>query len=257
MVIRMTTVPLSLDLFARAADDVERTQYQILGGLQRARQAFAQNRIYPHLGRLVQLHRALRAVIQHSDGLRSARGGQLQRIDLKNRELVYAWPDLESDEMGVVEDLIRWALPHLQAAIEEGSAVFEFVDEHVAVEEVGIVPPYVQEGYLMVPDDEANVLHVLRYTVSIFTETSEDGAAPGGGARYRTLKTVQCRRVTRSRTGPHPSDVKLGLMADYRDLPNPATYFFASEVPFPYADTLLPVVKRKLMRYLHTEGGLA
>jgi hypothetical protein len=254
----MTTRPLSLDLFARAADDVERTQYQILGALKRARDAFAQNRIYPHLGRLVQLHRALQTVIRHSDGLRTRRGGQLQRIDLQNQELVYAWPDLESDEMGVVEDLIRWTLPQLRAVIEEGSAVFEFVDEHVAVEEVGIVPPYVQEGYLMVPDDERDVLHVLRYTVSIFTEAAGEEAAPGDEAtRYRTLKTVHCRHVERRGTGPHPSDVKLELMADFRDLPNPATYFFAPEVPFPYADTLLPVVKRKLMRYLHAEGGLA
>ena len=47
------------------------------------------------------MHRALQTVIRHSDGLRSKRGGQLQRIDLKNRELVYAWPDLEPDPVDV------------------------------------------------------------------------------------------------------------------------------------------------------------
>lgn len=238
----MPAPPLSLDLFARAAFDVERTQYEILGGLKRARDAFAQNRIYPHLAHLVRLHRTLRAVLARTSDLRREGNGALQRIDLEAKRLVYAWPDLASDEMAVIEEMIRWALPHIETTIEEGTAVYEFVDERLDVEEVGIVPSYVQEGYLMVPDRETRALHVLRYTISIFADAEEP---------YRTLRTVHCKTLDLGATGPHPSDVKLRLMQERRDLPNPATYFFDTDVPVPYEDTLLPVVKRRLMRYLH------
>jgi hypothetical protein len=41
------------------------------------------------------------------------------------------------------------------------------------------------------------------------------------------------------------------------DLPNPATYYFNTDVDVPYEPTMLPVVKRMLMRHLHEHGGIA
>jgi hypothetical protein len=46
-------------------------------------------------------------------------------------------------------------------------------------------------------------------------------------------------------------------MEENQDLPNPATYFFDTEEVFPYERTMLPVVKRRLMRHLHEQGGVA
>lgn len=240
--------PLSLDLFAGAAYDVERTQYQVLARLQRAHEAFSQNYIYPHLGRLVKLYKALNTVIDQSDAFRTPRTGEISSIDLDAAEVVYEWPELDHDQMADVEELIRWAMPHVKGAIEEGRAVYEFVEGHLQVEEVGIVPSYVQEGYLMVPDREQDRLHVMRYSLSIFTDADE---------RYRSLKTVHCKSIPQQGVDLHPSSVKLDLMKEHRDLPNPATYFFDTGIAFPYERTTLPIVKRRLMRHLHEQGGMA
>ena len=241
--------PLSLELFAGAAYDVERTQYQVLAGLQRAHEAFSQNYIYPHLGRLVKLYNALNTVLERTDEFRNPQSGEMKRIDLEAQEVVYEWAELDRDQMADVEELIRWAMPHVKEAIEEGRAVYEFVEDHLEVEEVGIVPSYVQEGYLMVPDREEGMLHVMRYSLSIFTDADE---------RYRSLKTVHCKSVPQHGVDLHPSTVKLELMEEHRDLPNPATYFFNTGIAFPYERTMLPVVKRRLMRHLHEQpGGVA
>lgn len=50
---------LNLEVFTNAAYDLEHAQYQVLAGLKRARHAFSENQIYPHLGELVGLHRTL------------------------------------------------------------------------------------------------------------------------------------------------------------------------------------------------------
>lgn len=240
--------PLSLELFAGAAYDVERTQYQVLAGLQRARDAFSRNYIYPHLGRLVKLHKTLNTVLERSEAFRTPETGEITGVDLENEEMIYEWPDLDQDQMADVKELIRWSLPHFREAIEEGRAVYEFVEDNLQVEEVGIVPSYVQEGYLMVPDREQDVLHVMRYNLSIFTDADE---------RYRSLRTVHCKSVPQRGVDLHPSAIKLELMEENQDLPNPATYFFNTEVAFPYERTMLPVVKRRLMRHLHEQGGMA
>ncbi len=238
--------PLSLELFTGAVDDVERTQYEILGGLKRARTAFDEQRVYPYLGRLVELHGALMTVLKRTEDFRTPETGQIAGIDWEEQALSYEWPELEDTEMAIVEDLIRWAIPHIREVIEEGRAVYEHVEDNMELETVGIVPSYLQEGYLMVPEREADQLHVLRYQLSIIQEEGE---------KHRALRTVHCKTVEEDGVDVHPSNVKLDLLEERRDLPAPATYFSNTAVDVPYEPTLLPVVKRRLIRHLSEEMG--
>jgi hypothetical protein len=238
--------PLSLEDFTGAVDDVERTQYKILGGLQRTREAFDQKRVYPHLGRLVKLHGALVSILKQTEDFRTPSTGRIAGIDWEEKTVTYEWPELEGTEMAVVEDLIRWALPHIRDVIEEGKSVYEHVEDNLALETVGIMPAYVQEGYLMVPHREEGELHVLRYTLS---------RIEGEGETHRALKTVHCKTISQESVDVDPSSIKLQLLEERRDLPNPATYFSNIDLHVPYRETLLPVVKRRLVRRLAAESG--
>jgi hypothetical protein len=239
---------LSLELFTGAVDDVEQTQYQILAGLQRAESAFEEQRVYPHLGQLVQLHQGLMTVLERTEEFRSPETGRITGIDWDEASVTYEWPELEGTEMTVVEDLIRWALPQIRSTIEGGRSVYEHVEENTELETVGIVPSYLQEGYLMVPDRETDVLHVLRYELSTIHEEGE---------KHRALRTVLCKTVEQAGVDVHPSSIKLDLLEERRDLPNPATYFSNTDLQVPYKETLLPVVKRRLIRHLASEMGRA
>jgi hypothetical protein len=238
--------PLSLEDFTGVVDDVERTQYNILGGLQRARKAFDQKRVYPHLGRLVKLHGALVSILKQTEDLRTSSTGRIAGIDWEKKAVTYEWPELEETEMAVVEDLIRWALPHIRDVIEAGTSVYEHVEDNLALETVGILPAYVQEGYLMVPQREEGALHVLRYTLS---------RIEGEGETHRALKTVHCKTIAQESVDVDPSSIKLQLLEERRDLPTPATYISNIDLHVPYRETLLPVVKRRLVRRLSAEAG--
>lgn len=238
--------PLSLELFTGAVDDVERTQYQILAGLKRAKSAFEEQRVYPHLGRLVKLHGTLMTVLERTESFRTPETGRITGINWDEKSLTYEWPELEDTEMAVVEDLIRWALPRIRETIEEGRSVYEHVEDNMELETVGIVPSYLQEGYLMVPERKVDQLHVLRYQLSMIQEEGE---------KHRALRTVHLKTVKQEGVDVHPSNVKLDLLEERRDLPNPATYFSNTGLDVPYESTLLPVVKRRLIRHLASEMG--
>ena len=98
----------------------------------------------------------------------------------------------------------------------------------------------------MVPHREDGVLHVLRYTLSIIEGENE---------RHRALKTTHCKTVSQESVDIDPSTIKLQLVEERRDLPNPATYFSNIDLHVPYQETLLPVVKRRLVRRLAAESG--
>ncbi len=239
---------LRLEHFISAADDLEGAQYRILSGLQRVRQAFSRNIIYPYLGELITLYGSLQDIIQKMSDVQEATPGTLTGIDMEAHRLVYEQKRMGSGGMGAIEDLIRWALPHIQAAMTEGRMIFEFVEENIHLEEVGILPSYIEEGYLMLPDPQGQQLHILQYTLSVFTHAEE---------RFRSLKTAHVKSITQRGVLPSPQSLKLELLSEKRDLPNPATYFFATGIDFPYASTILPVAKRKLMQYLMQQGGVA
>ena len=177
---------LRLDHFIQAAEDFEGAQYRILSGLQQARQAFTRNVIYPHLSELINLYSTLHTIVQQLEDIREAIPGSITGVDPNSYQIIYEKPSLDPSQMGQVEDLIRWTMPHLQAAIDEGRTIFEFVEENLHMEEVGILPSYVEEGYLMLPDCLDHQLHVFQYSLSVFTHTEE---------RFRSLKTTYVKSI--------------------------------------------------------------
>ena len=137
--------------------------------------------------------------------------------------------------------LIDWALPAVKTVTDEGVAMFDFVNANLSIDVVGIMPIYRDEGYAFVSDRKENMLHVLRYEMSIFSDKDDN---------YRALKTVEIESRTIDAVIVAPEDVKLQLIERHRDLPNPATYLVDTDLDFPFDATILPVAKRKLMKHL-------
>ncbi len=237
---------LNLNLLLGVGSDFEQAQYTILAELAASRRAFGRNEIYPHLAGLVDVYHAVGAVLQQGRSLREALPRTLRRIDLQTGDLHYA-PAYPSDErMAYLEEVMAWALPHIERTIEEGRTIFDFVEERLRVEQVGLAPLYDEEGYLLVADRAAGVVHVLEYALSIITRAEE---------RFRSLRTVYLYAAPEAEGAP--GQIKRRLLAERRMLPNPATYFVEAEVDFPYEPTLLPVAKRKLMQRLCRTPGMA
>jgi hypothetical protein len=230
-------------MFIRAVHDVEKTQFEILSGLRKVHSNFHQNRIYPDLSSLIQLYETLHSIATHADTLEALVPKRLKELDLQTNSWVYEQSRLKDTDFEAIRELIVWALPHIQRAIEEGKTMFEFVDEHLEVEVVGILPTYLEEGYFFIPDNMTSRLHLVKYEVSIFTNANE---------RFRSLKTTLVRSVNQSLVVQPAQSMKMELVEQFPELPNPATFHFQSELEFPFAETMLPVAKRRLLRRLYS-----
>lgn len=232
---------LTLDLFTHAERDLESAQYRILAALRNVEQAFHHNRLYPGLADVLEMGMMLDTIRHNAEVVRDHRGRRLTGVDIESKTLTFEQAATPSHDAERTVDLVQWALPRLKALADEGMAMFDFVSHNVHINAVGIVPMYRDEGYLLVPDEHAGLVHVFRYELSIYT-SQED--------RYRTMKTVELPARPLTAIVEAPERVKLELVATYTDLPNPATYRVEADVPFPFDATVLPVAKRKLMRYL-------
>ncbi len=230
---------LDLNLFA-AATDAEASRYRVLAGIKEAHTAFVRSQVYPHLAELIRLRRCLRDFLDGVERYREGRSGRIAGVDWDSQEVLFDPPDGEAPLLA--EDLAHWALPLLTEAIEEGRTLFEFVDEHARLAAVGVVPAYQDEGYLILPYEDSDLL-VLRYTMSPLT--GEDG-------KYRSLRT----KPVSAELPPlaPPRTWKARLVERFPDLPTPATFQLNAELAFPLEETMLPIAKRKLLRMISDRG---
>jgi len=232
---------MTLEWFVSGPQDTELRQYRVLRGLKEYYEQFSHNRLYPYLAELIELLEGLENLAQKRGDLRRQFPQRLKDIDLENSQLIFEQVHGESADLQRTMDLIHWTLPQIRKATEEGMHIYNFVDEHISIEEVGIMPAYRQEGYWLVPNSRAAQLNLLRYEVSLFSSSSE---------RYRALKTVVLESLAEGEVKLPSESVKLLLMKKYQDLPNPATYRCEVDMDFPYVETILPIGKRKLMAQL-------
>jgi len=233
---------LTLDLFTQVQSDYEKRQYKVLSALKRISEDFQHNKIYPHLSHLAELYHTLSDIRKRLNDLRSEFPKRIKKIDFVNQEIEHEIVFVDGSDLQKVEELIEWALPYIEAKIEEGKTIYEFVNEKIFLEEVGIVPNYTDEGYFFVPDNEESKLLLFEYEVSIFQSAKD---------QYRSLKTQFLKALGQGRALMSPNSIKLELISEFKKLPNPATYSFQTDLNFPFNETVLPVVKRKLIKELY------
>jgi hypothetical protein len=232
---------LDLEMFTNGAHEPERAQVDIGAALSSITAAFRKNRLYPGLGDLIELGSTLETIRTNRNQYQSVLPRKLAGVDFETKTLKFESVPAGPEVIERMFALVDWALPMMHAVTEEGVAMFDFVTQNLSVDVVGIMPMYRDEGYALIPDIRANLMHVLRYEMSLYA---------GDGDKYRALKTVELEPRALTPTKGSPEDIKIALVKDHTDLPNPATYFMNTDLDFPFEETILPVAKRKLMRHL-------
>jgi len=170
---------------------------------------------------------------------------RISKIEWVNRTIEHEVVFVDGTDLKAVESLIAWALPKMDKVIHEGIAIHDYVEKELSVEHVGILPNYRDEGYCFVPDNQQLKINLFRFEVSIF-QSADD--------QYRSLKTRFLKALRQGKAHLSPNSIKLDLIREQKELPNPATYAFDTSLEFPFSQTILPVAKRKLMQTITAES---
>lgn len=218
--------------------DFEYKKYQLLAYLQAAEKEFKAVRLYPVLGDLIDHHRTLKELESSKSALKNLFPKALNGIDLETSQLRYESKVKEGDVMEELAQITSFALPKLKHQIEEGKAIYDFVEEQVEFEPVGLVPIYNREGYILLTRENQPDVHAFRYK-SNFLQMA--------GEKFRTI-TLWLVGIFQKSLVQTLEKLKMELVKEIKELPNPATWRLHSQNHFPIEETLLPVGKRLLLR---------
>jgi hypothetical protein len=229
---------LSLESFYSADRDLELNQYCILAGIKEFRNEFNKKRLYPSFTNLLNITSQLQDIIEQKNNLEYKFSKKIKSFDFKNNKIIFESLENEQPEIDCLFELIDWSLPQLKSVIEEALVICEYVENNLKIEQVGILPIYKSEGYFIIPNNEFSSLQVHKFECSLFSSDDE---------KYRALKTKLLKTYDNNLIRSSLDNIKLELIKEYHDLPNPATFRCETELDFPFTETVFPIAKRKLM----------
>jgi hypothetical protein len=228
---------LSIKSFTSFSGDHETDQYRILSGIKEYSGNFRKKKLYPALSELIDLAALLENILNQKKGLSKSFPKNIIGFDISNKRIILENAEMIDQNIEVLFELIEWALPVIRKTIEEGIALYEFVEKNIYLDEVGILPLYKKEGYIIIPDNLLEKFLIHRFHFALFE---------GGSEKFPTLKTLFIEAVEQGLINT-PEYLKQKMIEIYKDIPNPATYYCETDLDLPFSETLFPVAKRKLL----------
>jgi len=220
--------------------DFEYKKYMLLAYLKAAKAEFGQHRLYPVFSDLLMHYRHLLQVKEHKQLVYETFPQRISRADFEKLELVYQKIVEDDETMQQIEEIIQFAAPLFSQTVTSGKELYDFVERHLEITPVGITPIYHDEGYLFLDAFPGRETQVYIYRISVFENTYE---------KYRGINTQHLQTVRRGLAQTH-ENLKVQLLRERQELPNPATFAVVSRIPVPLEHSLLPIAKRSLVKYV-------
>lgn len=236
---------LSETWFAEGRIDFELKKYTLLAYLQEVNKYFNENKLYPQLADIVFHYNNIVAFRENKKYLQDHFPKKLTGIQLEKLQVLYEQMIEDDELMAELEDIIHYSAGKIKSTIHNGTEIYEFVEEKISINPVGILPLDTQEGYFFLSSGNISNTKVYHYRLSIFEKHDE---------KYRSIKTSFIDHRVRSISSTY-EHIKSELIRHRKDLPNPAVYSIETELSFPVDETLLPVAKRSLVKFITIQAA--
>jgi hypothetical protein len=243
MKIHMKT--LSETWFADGYIDFELKKYTLLAYLQEIHKYFNENKLYPQLAEIIFHYNNLAAFRENKKYLQEQFPKKLSGVQLEKLQILFEQMIEDDELMQELEEIINYATGEIQRTITNGTEIYEFVEDKLVIFPVGIVPLDSNEGYFFLSEGGNNDTRVYQYRLSFFEKHDE---------KYRSIRTEYIDSWTRNLVNTY-ENIKAELIRNKTGLPNPAVYSIETDLKFPVDETLLPVAKRSLVRYISNKAA--
>jgi hypothetical protein len=231
---------LGINWFIEGSIDFEYKKYILLDYLQEINRYFDKSQLYPNLTDLIFHFNNLLYFKKNKTMMQQAFPQRLTQADMEAVKLTYLKIVEDDSSMQEIEQIITYALQTMDPAIQTGKEIYDFVESRLNIDPIGIIPLIPYHGYFSLRNGKEKTNWIYEYQITIF-ENKDD--------KFRGINIQFVDTYEQSITTT-PESVKLDLIRERRHLPNPAVYYVQSDITFPLEQTLLPVAKRSLVKYI-------
>lgn len=220
--------------------DYEYKKYILLAYLKKVREGFNEKKLYPFTSDLLFHYRNLLSIKENKKLLHENFPKRISKTDFEKLQIVYEEIIKDDAVMRELEGIISFAIPKIQAHLEEGKDIYENIEDNISISPVGLSSLDSKSGFMFIYIQNQSQTYIYEYQVTIF-ETPEE--------RFRGIHTNFLESATKSIANTFES-IKLEILKKYKSLGSPATYLIDSKFNYPFQETLLPISKRLLIKHI-------
>jgi hypothetical protein len=231
---------LSETWFAEGYIDFELKKYTLLAYLKEINSYFNESKLYPQLADLIFHYNNLVAFRENKKYLQEHFPKKLTGIQIEKLQGLYEQMIEDNELMQELEEIINYSAGAIKTTISSGTEIYEFVEDSITITPIGLIPLDIQEGYFFLSSGNTRTTRVYQYRLSIFEKHDE---------KFWSIKTSYLDMVNRSLVYTY-EHFKSDLIKSRNELPNPAVYSIETGLAFPVEETLLPIAKRCLVKYM-------
>jgi len=233
---------LSETWFAEGRIDFELKKYVLLAYLQEINKYFNESKLYPQLADIIFHYNNIVAFRENKKYLQEHFPKKLTGLQMEKLQLLYEKMIDDDELMQELEDIIHFSAGKMKHMIRSGTEIYEFVEDKINISPVGIIPLDTHEGYFFLRAGQDKETGVYHYRMSIFEKHDE---------KYRSIRTLFIDNWHRSISTTYEK-MKSTLIQKWQHLPNPAVYLIETDLKVPVDETLLPIAKRSLVKFIST-----
>ena len=231
---------LGINWFIEGRVDFEFKKYILLDYLQEINRHFNKSQLYPNLSDLIFHYNNLLYFKREKALMQQAFPQRLEQADMDALKLTYEKIVNDDESMREIESIIAYAIAKMNPAIKTGKEIYDFVESRLNIAPVGLMPLIPYHGYFSLQNGKEKTNHIYQYQLTIF-ENKDD--------KYRGINIQYIDSYEQSLVNT-PENIKLSLIRLNKFMPNPAVYYVYTDITFPLEQTLLPVAKRSLVKYI-------
>ncbi len=225
--------------------DFEYKKYLLLAYLREAEKYFETSKLYPVLGDLVSHYRNLLQLQENKQSLQNLFPERIKSIDQEKMRLSFEKIINDDAIMQEIGQIIEYSIPCFESCLQEGKKIYDFIEGQLVIYAIGIIPLYASEGFFFLANGNSKLTRVYEYQVTIFDN-------PAGN--YRGIHAHYVTSFAKKPWNSYES-FKPELIKSFPKFPSPATYVIESKQRVPEAETLIPIAKRSLVKYLASGEG--
>ncbi len=220
--------------------DFEYKKYLLLGYLQQVTKNFDETKLYPAFNELIMHYKNVMELKENKKSFENNFNSRLLGIDIREFKLLYE-NILHDDELMLeLESIIEFSIPQFEKHMNEGKKIYDFIESNIHLIPVGIMPLRINEGYIFLHSNKQKEMQAYTYQVTLFEASDE---------LYRGIHTSFVGCYTKNLSNTYES-IKRDVINYNKQLPNPATYLFETDLEIPIEPTFLPIAKRMLVKHV-------
>lgn len=238
----ITEMNIDIKKLTSCTSDWEINRYTFLSTLKQWHSLLKKNQLYPVLDYSLNLNNKFQELLAENIESRDWLDKEVNGTLVNDRMVMLDKAHKISYQLNKLIDFVSWALNMNNQILTECYALKEFVYENIHIHCLSEFDKFKGKGYLIIPDNEKKLYKIFLYELTINWESEEP---------KETLELNLLRSIPMELSQESPEELIAKFVKYSQSIYDPMIFKVETDLDFSFNETLMPVIKEKLMEKIN------